>query len=606
MKFIAFLFAVASASAQTFTQVTDNSFVSPVDGVAFTGKITVQPTAGCRLQNGGFAFSMQPRTFCIGVSGCSADRTTPAGVVSMRLVATTTGSATTPAGCFYRAQLVTAERFTDSETWTVPPAGPIKIADMRVDIPPNPSSRIPAAAIDASALADGCMTTTSGVIGSASCSGGGGGISSIVLTAPSIFTVGGSPLTSSGTLSLTLNTQTQNRVWAAPSSGSGLPSFRALVAEDIPSLSYEAPLNFHSPLARTGPEISCPSCITSTLDLTTVSHWKTALNSVGISKMMYIGDSNTIGFNVTPPSNGWASGYMDSLLATFAGKPVTPVWISFSALSTGTSPIPLTRTGSWGIPPNGSVITGGYNNTTGTASLTCTSCNTMELWYLAQDGFTGTFTTTLDGGSPVTRTPISAPTETNAFFTIALGSLGTHTVVVTNTSTTPWIQISGATVYNSAVTDAVRVWNFGVSGTKASDWTGSVSRLAIIDQLNPDLTVIAYGVNEEGDQQALATYFTALRTLAQHAKAGGGSCVIVSPTPSSNTGLTIPESDYGGVAGAAAAREGCAFVDTRGQIIAPFTSLNVAEAGGFNGGVHMTALGHALLEKYVANYVLVR
>lgn len=53
-----------------------------------------------------------------------------------------------------------------------------------------------------------------------------------------IYTVSNSPITSSGTIDITLVTQSANTVLAGPSSGSAIePSFRALVAADIPSLS---------------------------------------------------------------------------------------------------------------------------------------------------------------------------------------------------------------------------------------------------------------------------------------------------------------------------------------------------------------------------------
>jgi hypothetical protein len=64
-------------------------------------------------------------------------------------------------------------------------------------------------------------------------------VTSVGLSAPSIFSVSGSPVTSSGTLTFSLNTQASNLVWAGPSSGSAAtPSFRSLVAADIPSLPY--------------------------------------------------------------------------------------------------------------------------------------------------------------------------------------------------------------------------------------------------------------------------------------------------------------------------------------------------------------------------------
>jgi hypothetical protein len=53
-----------------------------------------------------------------------------------------------------------------------------------------------------------------------------------------IYTITNSPITTSGTIDQTLNTQTANTVFAGPTTGSAAqPTFRTLVAADIPSLS---------------------------------------------------------------------------------------------------------------------------------------------------------------------------------------------------------------------------------------------------------------------------------------------------------------------------------------------------------------------------------
>lgn len=51
------------------------------------------------------------------------------------------------------------------------------------------------------------------------------------------FDVANSPVTGSGTLTVTWDNQTQNKVLASPNGSTGVPSFRALVAADIPDLS---------------------------------------------------------------------------------------------------------------------------------------------------------------------------------------------------------------------------------------------------------------------------------------------------------------------------------------------------------------------------------
>lgn len=80
-------------------------------------------------------------------------------------------------------------------------------------------------------LSGGTLTGTSGTI------------TSVGLVVPNIFSVSGSPVTSSGTITVTLANQTANRIFAGPASGgAGAPTFRALVADDISGISgvYQA------------------------------------------------------------------------------------------------------------------------------------------------------------------------------------------------------------------------------------------------------------------------------------------------------------------------------------------------------------------------------
>ncbi len=64
---------------------------------------------------------------------------------------------------------------------------------------------------------------------------GSGTVTSIGLTVPqSIFTLAGSPVTTFGNITLGLANQAAHTVFAGPVSGTGAPTFRALVASDIP------------------------------------------------------------------------------------------------------------------------------------------------------------------------------------------------------------------------------------------------------------------------------------------------------------------------------------------------------------------------------------
>ena len=65
---------------------------------------------------------------------------------------------------------------------------------------------------------------------------GSGTVTSVAMTVPTGFAIGGTPVTTTGTLALTLSTETANLVWAGPSTGAATaPTFRALVNADLPA-----------------------------------------------------------------------------------------------------------------------------------------------------------------------------------------------------------------------------------------------------------------------------------------------------------------------------------------------------------------------------------
>lgn len=65
---------------------------------------------------------------------------------------------------------------------------------------------------------------------------GTGTVTSVGLSLPAIFTVSGSPVTTTGTLTAVLASQTANYFFAAPDGSAGAPTFRAIVAADVPTL----------------------------------------------------------------------------------------------------------------------------------------------------------------------------------------------------------------------------------------------------------------------------------------------------------------------------------------------------------------------------------
>lgn len=64
----------------------------------------------------------------------------------------------------------------------------------------------------------------------------GGSVTSVAATVPAFMTVTGSPITTSGTLAFSFNSESANTFFAAPNGAPGGPTFRSVVAADIPTL----------------------------------------------------------------------------------------------------------------------------------------------------------------------------------------------------------------------------------------------------------------------------------------------------------------------------------------------------------------------------------
>jgi hypothetical protein len=121
-----------------------------------------------------------------------------------------------------------------------------------------------------------------------------GTVTSVGVSVPtSILSVANTPVTTSGTIALSLATQTANYVWSGPTTGAAAtPTFRALVANDIPSLSY---------LPNSGGTVSGNVVVTGTLE---VQGSTTTINS----STLVVTDKNIELGKVTTPSESTANG----------------------------------------------------------------------------------------------------------------------------------------------------------------------------------------------------------------------------------------------------------------------------------------------------------
>lgn len=186
--------------------------------------------AGDVLTTDGTSFFWTPSTGTGTVTSVAA--TVPSGVMSVA------GSPVTGAG--------TLDFTFDSQSAgkvLASPASTSGVPTLRVlvpsDIPLLAATKINSGVLDTARLGSGTADSTTYLRGDSTWQTPPVGVTSVALTMPSgLFSTGGSPITSTGTFAVTLDSQAQNLVLASPDGSSGLPSARALVSADIPNLAF--------------------------------------------------------------------------------------------------------------------------------------------------------------------------------------------------------------------------------------------------------------------------------------------------------------------------------------------------------------------------------
>ncbi|WPQ62521.1 hypothetical protein SIO70_29605 [Chitinophaga sancti] len=128
------------------------------------------------------------------------------------------------------------------------------------------------------------------------------GLTSVGITLP-LYTFSNSPLTANGTLTGSLSSQTANTFLGAPNGAAGTPSFRSLVASDIPSLPF--------------------SQITGTVP---VSQGGTGLTTVGTAGQVLMSDGTNLSYatpTITLTGDVTGTGSSGTIATTIANQSVT-------------------------------------------------------------------------------------------------------------------------------------------------------------------------------------------------------------------------------------------------------------------------------------------
>jgi len=232
---------------------------------------------------------------------------------------------------------------------------------------------------------------------------GGVGVTSVALSAPAEFTVSGSPVTGTGTLTLTKTSQAANLMYASPNGVSGVPTFRSITAADISSISvtsFGAGTTGFTPMAATNGVVT----LSGTLN---ASHGGTGQSTYAVGQLLYADSTTTLAkLNI---------GTTGQYLAVSGSS--TPTWIT-PAMGGSVTSVALSAPAEFTV--SGSPVT-----TSGTLTLTKAS-QLANLVYASPNG---------SAGVPTFRSLVAADIT---------GGVGVTTFAAGSTGLTPATATSGA------------------------------------------------------------------------------------------------------------------------------------------------------------------
>ena len=250
-------------------------------------------------------------------------------------------------------------------------------------------------------------------------------VTNVGLSLPSIFTVSNSSVSTTGTLTATLGSQSANNIFAAPNGSSGTPLFRSLVSADIPSLDASIITTGTLSLSRLG--TGTPD---TTMFLRGDNSWQTSVTNVGLSLPSIFTVSNS-----SVSTTG-------TLTATLGSQSANNIF----AAPNGSSGTPLFRSLVSSDIPNldASIITTGIVNT---SRLGSGSANTLS--YLRGDGTWQNSVTNVGLSLPSIFTVSNSSVSTSGTLTATLGSQSANNIFAAPNGS------SGTPVFRSLVSSDI-------------------------------------------------------------------------------------------------------------------------------------------------------
>jgi hypothetical protein len=208
-----------------------------------------------------------------------------------------------------------------------------------------------------------------------------GTVTSVGLSLPSFITVTNSPVTGSGTLTGTLASQAANTFFAAPNGSAGAPSFRSIVAADIPNIAESQVTNLTTDLSNrvltsttvNGHALSS-NVVISASDITTGTLPHAQLPAL-VSGDIPNNGANTTGNAATATTATTATNAINTAITNdvATASSVYPTWVT---ANTGNLPQTVSSTKLSFVPSTGILTATGFaGSLTGNATTATTATN---------------------------------------------------------------------------------------------------------------------------------------------------------------------------------------------------------------------------------------